>query len=108
MFFKHEAYRNEKEYRFQQLFVSRPAPAVKILDGEARLWCATGNSTWRKLAPGSLRGSSSVPPPTERRPAVREGLPHSVPSSAGQGGARVFENFSFRSPVPRASPQGRP
>jgi hypothetical protein len=30
MFFKHEAYRNEKEYRFQQLFRSdRPAPTLK-------------------------------------------------------------------------------
>jgi hypothetical protein len=29
MFFKHEAYRNEKEYRFQQLFRrDKPAPAV--------------------------------------------------------------------------------
>jgi hypothetical protein len=30
MFFKHEAYKNEKEYRFQQLFrYDKPAPAVK-------------------------------------------------------------------------------
>jgi hypothetical protein len=30
MFFKHEAYRNEKEFRFQQIFRrDKPAPAVK-------------------------------------------------------------------------------
>jgi hypothetical protein len=30
MFFKHEAYKNEKEYRFQQLFRrDRPAPDLK-------------------------------------------------------------------------------
>jgi len=30
MFFKHEAYKNEKEYRFQQLFrYDKPAPALK-------------------------------------------------------------------------------
>jgi hypothetical protein len=30
MFFKHEAYKNEKEYRFQQLFRrDKPAPSVK-------------------------------------------------------------------------------
>ena len=31
MLFKHESHRNEREYRFQQLFQrDRPAPAVKI------------------------------------------------------------------------------
>lgn len=55
MFFKHEAYENEKEYRFQQLFrYDRPAPAVKHRMRPHSL-VRYREFDWRTLAPAALR-----------------------------------------------------
>jgi hypothetical protein len=55
MFFKHEAYRNENEYRFQQLFRrDRPAPAVKYRRRPSSL-VRYREFDWRRGASGALR-----------------------------------------------------
>jgi hypothetical protein len=55
MFFKHEAYRPEAEYRFQQLFrYDRPAPDVKYRHRSYSL-VRYREFDWRKLARGSLK-----------------------------------------------------
>ncbi len=54
MFFKHEAYKNEKEYRFQQLFRrDKPVPGVKYRRRGTTL-VRYREFDWRKYAPGSL------------------------------------------------------
>jgi hypothetical protein len=55
MFFKHEAYRNENEYRFQQLFrYDKPAPAVKYRRRPSSL-VRYREFDWRLSAPGALK-----------------------------------------------------
>ncbi len=55
MFFKHEAYKNEKEYRFQQLFRrDKPAPAVKYKQRPTSL-VRYREFNWRKHAPSALK-----------------------------------------------------
>jgi len=55
MFFKHEAYKNEKEYRFQQLFRrDKAAPDVKYRRRGTSL-VRYREFDWRKHAPGSLK-----------------------------------------------------
>ena len=55
MFFKHEAYWNENEYRFQQLFRrDKPAPAVKFRQRPSSL-VRYREFDWRRHAPGALR-----------------------------------------------------
>jgi hypothetical protein len=70
MFFKHEAYKNENEYRFQQLFRrDKPAPAVKYR------WRPTSlvryrEFDWRKRAAASLK-KIVIGPAAERVKATR-------------------------------------
>jgi hypothetical protein len=67
MLFKHEAYKNEKEYRFQQLIGrSGPAAVVKYRP-RARRWCVTGNSTGGKTPPARSERSSSGRRPSEAK-----------------------------------------
>ena len=55
MFFKHEAYRNEREYRFQQLFRrDRPAPTVKLRHRPYSV-VRYREFGWRDEAPDALR-----------------------------------------------------
>jgi hypothetical protein len=55
MFFKHEAYRNENEYRFQQLFRrDKPARAVKYRQRPSSL-VRYREFDWRRAAPSSLK-----------------------------------------------------
>jgi hypothetical protein len=55
MFFKHEGYRNEKEFRFQQLFRrDRPAPEVKYRSRPHTL-IRYREFDWRALAGNSLK-----------------------------------------------------
>ena len=109
MFFKHEAYRNEKEYRFQQLFRrDRPAPAVKYRRRGSSL-VRYREFDWRKLAPGSLK-RIVIGPAADRTKTTRFAKDcltafHPQPDKV----ELVYSKISrFRSPVPRASPQGRP
>ena len=70
MFFKHEAYRNEKEYRFQQLFRrDKPAPAVKYRQRGTSL-VRYRELDWRKLASGSLN-KIVIGPAAERIKSTR-------------------------------------
>jgi DUF2971 family protein len=70
MFFKHEAYRNEKEYRFQQLFRrDKPAPDVKHRQRGTSL-VRYREFDWRKLAPGSLK-KIVIGPAADRIKAAR-------------------------------------
>ena len=70
MFFKHEAYRNEKEFRFQQLFRrDKPAPAVKHRRRGTSL-VRYREFDWRKLAPGSLN-KIVIGPAADRVKTVR-------------------------------------
>jgi hypothetical protein len=71
MFFKHEAYRNEKEYRFQQLFLrDKPAPDVKTRRrGTSLVRCREFD--WRKLGRrGSLK-KIVIGPAADRIKAAR-------------------------------------
>jgi hypothetical protein len=54
LFFKHEAYNNEKEYRFLQIFKTEPIPEVKF---RKRPYSLTRyrEFDWRSVAEGSLR-----------------------------------------------------
>ena len=55
MFFKHEGYRNEEEFRFQQLFRrDRPAPDVKYRRRPHSL-IRYREFDWRAVAGGSLK-----------------------------------------------------
>ena len=55
IFFKHEAYRNKKEYRFQQLFRGdKAAPDVKYRRRGTSL-VRYREFDWRKHAPGALK-----------------------------------------------------
>ena len=55
MFFKHEAYKNENEYRFQQLFRrDKPAPTVKYRRRPTSL-VRYREFDWRSRAPGALK-----------------------------------------------------
>jgi hypothetical protein len=70
MFFKHEAYRNEKEYRFQQLFRrDKPAPAVKYRKRPASL-VRYREFDWRSRVPGALT-KIAVGPAADRAKAAR-------------------------------------
>jgi Protein of unknown function (DUF2971) len=70
MFFKHEAYHNEKEYRFQQLFRrDKPAPRVKYRRRGTSL-VRYREFDWRKLAPSSLK-KIVVGPAADRTKATR-------------------------------------
>ena len=70
MFFKHEAYRNEKEYRFQQLFRrDKPAPDVKYRRRGTSL-VRYREFDWRKHASGSLR-KIVIGPAADRIKAAR-------------------------------------
>jgi len=70
MFFKHEAYKNEKEYRFQQLFRrDKPAPDVKHRRRGTSL-VRYREFDWRKLAPGSLK-KIVIGPAADRIKAAR-------------------------------------
>jgi len=70
MFFKHEAYQNEKEYRFQQLFRrDKPAPDVKHRRRGTSL-VRYREFDWRKHAPGSLK-KIVIGPAADRAKAVR-------------------------------------
>jgi Protein of unknown function (DUF2971) len=56
MFFKHEAYKNENEYRFQQLFrYGKPAPAVKYRQQPSSLVRYYREFDWRRSAPSALK-----------------------------------------------------
>jgi hypothetical protein len=70
MFFKHEAYRNEDEYRFQQLFRrDKTSPAVKYrLRGTSLVRYRTFD--WRKHAPGALK-KIIIGPAADRLKAAR-------------------------------------
>ena len=70
IFFKHEAYRNEKEYRFQQLFRrDKPAPDVKYRRRGTSL-VRYREFDWRKHAPGSLK-KIVIGPAADRIKAAR-------------------------------------
>jgi hypothetical protein len=70
MFFKHEAYRNEKEYRFQQLFRrDKPAPEVKYRRRGTSL-VRYREFDWRKYAPGCLK-KVVIGPAADRLKAAR-------------------------------------
>jgi hypothetical protein len=70
MFFKHEAYRNEDEYRFQQLFrFDKPAPAVKFRKRPASL-VRYREFDWRRHAPSALK-KIVVGPAADRPKAAR-------------------------------------
>lgn len=70
MFFKHEAYRNENEYRFQQLFRrDKPAPAVKYRQRPTSL-VRYREFDWRRRAPGALK-KIIVGPAADRVKAAR-------------------------------------
>jgi hypothetical protein len=70
MFFKHEAYRNEKEYRFQQLFRrDKPAPDVKYRRRGTSL-VRYREFDWRKRAPHSLK-KIVIGPAADRTKAAR-------------------------------------
>jgi hypothetical protein len=70
MFFKHEAYRNEKEYRFQQLFRrDKAAPDVKYRRRDTSL-VRYRTFDWRKRAPGVLK-KIVIGPAADRVKAAR-------------------------------------
>jgi len=70
MFFKHEAYKNEKEYRFQQLFRhDKPAPAVKYRRRGTTL-ARYREFDWRKRASDSLK-QVVIGPAADRVKAAR-------------------------------------
>jgi hypothetical protein len=70
MFFKHEAYGNEKEFRFQELFRrDKPAPDVKYRRRGTSL-VRYREFDWRKLAPGSLK-KIVIGPAADRVKATR-------------------------------------
>lgn len=70
MFFKHEAYKNENEYRFQQLFRrDKPAPAVKFRQRPTSL-VRYREFDWRARAPGALR-KIVIGPAADRVKAAR-------------------------------------
>jgi hypothetical protein len=70
MFFKHEAYRNENEYRFQQLFRrDKPAPAVKFRRRPTSL-VRYREFDWRRRAPGALK-KIVIGPAADRSKATR-------------------------------------
>lgn len=70
MFFKHEAYRNENEYRFQQLFRrDKPAPEVKYRQRPSSL-VRYREFDWRHRASGALR-KIVVGPAADRVKAAR-------------------------------------
>jgi hypothetical protein len=70
IFFKHEAYVNEKEYRFQQLFRGdKPAPDVKYRRRGATL-VRYREFDWLKQAPHSLK-SIIIGPAADRTKAGR-------------------------------------
>jgi hypothetical protein len=70
MFFKHEAYRNEKEYRFQQLFRrDKPAPAVNYRRRPTSL-IRYKDFDWRALSSQALT-KVVVGPAADRTKAAR-------------------------------------
>jgi Protein of unknown function (DUF2971) len=70
MFFKHEAYRNEKEYRFQQLFrYDKAAPEVKYRRRPGAI-VRYREYDWRKRANGALK-RIVIGPAADRTTAVR-------------------------------------
>lgn len=70
MFFKHEAYQNEKEYRFQQLFRrDKPAPHVKYRRRGMSL-VRYREFDWRKFAPRAMK-KIIVGPAADRTKAAR-------------------------------------
>jgi hypothetical protein len=70
MFFKHEAYRAEKEYRFQQLFrYDKPAPEVKYRQRPGAI-VRYREFDWRERANGALK-KIVVGPAADRTKAVR-------------------------------------
>jgi hypothetical protein len=70
MFFKHEAYRNENEYRFQQLFRRDiAAPVVKYRRRPTSL-VRYREFDWRRRAPGALK-KIVIGPAADRVKAVR-------------------------------------
>lgn len=70
MFFKHEACKNEKEYRFQQLFRrDKPAPSVKYWR-RGTSFVRYREFDWRKLAPASLK-QIVIGPAADQRKATR-------------------------------------
>jgi hypothetical protein len=70
MFFKHEAYRNENEYRFQQLFrCDKPAPAVKYRKRPTSL-VRYREYNWRRRGPGALK-KIVIGPAADRDKAAR-------------------------------------
>jgi Protein of unknown function (DUF2971) len=70
MFFKHEAYRNENEYRFQQLFRhDKPAPVVKYRQRPTSL-VRFREFDWRRRVPGALK-KIVVGPAADRAKAAR-------------------------------------
>jgi len=70
MFFKHPAYKNETEFRFQQLFRrDRPAPAVKYRQRELSL-VRYREFDWRAAAPHSLK-NIIIGPAAEQANAAR-------------------------------------
>jgi hypothetical protein len=70
MFFKHEAYRNEKEYRFQQLFRrDKPAPDVNYRRRGTSL-VRYREFDWRKQVPSSLK-KIVIGPAADRTKAAR-------------------------------------
>jgi hypothetical protein len=70
MFFKHEAYKNEEEYRFQQLFRrDKPAPSVKHRRRGTSL-VRYREFEWLKRAPASLK-QIVIGPATDQAKAIR-------------------------------------
>jgi hypothetical protein len=70
MFFKHEAYRNENEYRFQQLFRrDKPAPDVKYRRRPTSL-VRYREYGWRRRGPGALK-KIVIGPAADRDKAAR-------------------------------------
>ena len=69
-FFKHEGYKNEKEYRFQQLFRrDKPTPAVRYRRRPTSL-VRYREFDWRKHAPHALM-KIVIGPAADRAKAVR-------------------------------------
>jgi hypothetical protein len=70
MFFKHEAYKNEEEYRFQQLFRrDKPAPSVKYRRRGTSL-VRYREFEWLKWAPASLK-QIVIGPAADQAKAIR-------------------------------------
>jgi hypothetical protein len=82
MFFKLEAYKNENEYRFQQLFrYGKPAPAVKYRQQPSSLVRYYREFDWRRNAPSALKkiviGLAADRDKANRSPEIA--LRHSMP-----------------------------